>query len=69
MEIINEKNAENALKNNGFELEDVYHYMFRQSGFKAFELEEDDIIGEYEKIRDDLDYEFRVAQSQMWIAQ
>lgn len=33
-----------ASKLDGFELEDVYHYMFRQSNFKAFEFVRDDVI-------------------------
>ncbi len=33
-----------ASKLEGFELEDVYHYMFRQSNFKAWEFQDDDII-------------------------
>lgn len=37
---------------------------------KVTEEEVGQIIGKIaEKIRDDLDYEFRVAQSQMWIAE
>lgn len=33
-----------ASKLDGFELDDVYHYMFRQSNFKAFEFVDDDVI-------------------------
>lgn len=37
---------------------------------KVTEEEVGQVIGKIaEKIRDDLDYEFRVAQSQMWIAE